>query len=316
MAPRRPLYLHIGLHKTGTTSLQKLLADHEAAFARAGYQPADRMGRTEPGHHRLVSLIETEGPEGFARAVGATPGDAVLVSCERLCKEFRAQETCRAVLAALSRAFRVTVIVFLRRQDFLKESVYAEVVKIRHSPDIMAEVKYQYDIGPLMRALEASLGDGQLRVALYRDDLDGGGDLSAAFLHAIGWSEGTAVLPRLPRVNTSLHRRARLFLGQVDKPRPAFARALVRTVVDSGAIESDGIAELMSPAQRAGFLAPYLAENRAYAQALRLDGGAFYASPPDDGLPWSPPAPIRRAEYQAVRDLMAEDLPHTLVFDG
>ena len=314
MTTRRPLYLHIGLHKTGTTSIQRLLADGEAEFAQAGYHVADRLGRNEPGHHRQVVLLETEGAEAFVRSLDATPGDAVLVSCERLSKMFRDASLCQEVLTALSRSFDVTVIAFLRRQDFLKESVYAQVVKARYSPDIMEEVRYQYDIGRLVRNLEAAIGSGRISLAVYRDDLGGRGDLSGDFLRKIGWTAGAETLPKLPRDNTSLHRRARLFLGQIEKPSRSFAKSLVAAVMESGAIANDGQPELMSPATRATFLTPYLAENTAVAEAYALEGGGFFGSVPDLAQPWFPPEPIRRAELAAIEDRLGQPVEHALVF--
>ena len=312
----RPLYLHIGLHKTGTTTIQQLLQAGGEEFRRAGYGVVSQLGRAAPGHHFQVAVLETEGPEAFAHSLGGTEGDAVLFSCERLCKLFRKPKLSRETLEALSRHFRVIVMLSLRRQDFLKESVYAEVVKKSYNPDIRTGTVYKYDIGPLMQNLEAAVGRENVALSLYRDDQRGGGDIAGSFLRAIGWEDGAPLLPPLPRLNTSLHRRARLFLGQVDKPNRRFANSLVDAVRASDVIVDDRQPELMSPADRAAFLLPFLPENRTYAEAYGFDGAEFYSTLPEDDGTWFPPAPITAAEFADVRERLAIPIQHSMVFEG
>jgi len=104
--------LHIGTHRTGTTSLQRLLADHRAELRRAGYNFPE--GMAWPDNHvelwfaamrpeRLQdlarfldwalgrlgdSLTSCQDPRWFAKTrenILQTPGDDLVYSCEGLC---------------------------------------------------------------------------------------------------------------------------------------------------------------------------------------------------------------------------------------
>ena len=67
----RRLYLHVGLHKTGTSFLQRLLLENRELFAAAGLGLGPFQDPSG-SHHPIVEAIEAEGPEAiFARVAEA-----------------------------------------------------------------------------------------------------------------------------------------------------------------------------------------------------------------------------------------------------
>lgn len=136
----RVCYLHVGTHKTGTTSIQRFCAQNDAALAAAGllYPRAARLQPDVPGHHNVAFELS-----GDARFVPARPKLADVVSeiaAERplqACLSSEAFEYLHVMperLARLGAAFEsigygTAVIVYLRSQADYIESLYAELVK-------------------------------------------------------------------------------------------------------------------------------------------------------------------------------------------
>ena len=125
----RRLYLHVGLHKTGTTYLQRLFVENRALLAEAGLELGPYAHLAGGSHRAIVAAIDREGPEAvFARAAEA-PGARLLISTEGLCERLLDPGYAAALAAAAARHFDPHVVIVLRRQDFLKESLYAEEAK-------------------------------------------------------------------------------------------------------------------------------------------------------------------------------------------
>ena len=210
-----------------------------------------------------------------------------------------------AVHAAAARHFEPHLVVFLRRQDFLKESVYAEAAKTWLDGGIHDDHHYDFDHAARLAQLEAVFGPARVHVALYRDP--GPNDLIGDLLAAAGTPIDRARLKEVAPLNVSMPRRKTLFLGQMPKPREAAdnqdARAaphfIARVLAGSAAVADDGGRFLMSPAERYALVAAHHAGNRALVEARGLDAGPFLGLPEPDA-PWTPPAPITAAEIAAV----------------
>ena len=99
--------------------------------------------------------------------------------------------------------------IFLRRQDFLKESVYAEIVKGWFAGDILSDTHYDYDHAGRVAALEETFGPDRVHVVLYHDP--GPNDIVGELLAATRTHfDRTRLHPVEPR-NVSMHRRKVLF---------------------------------------------------------------------------------------------------------
>ena len=201
----------------------------------------------------------------------ACPGERILVSNEDLAHFLPmpagdGRSWGEALRDAAAGRFAVTVIVYVRRQDFLKESIFAQSVKAWYSGDIRDIGHYDFDLDGKLRALEAIFGRDRVRPIVY-DDV-GRGDIVAPFLAALGLDLDQAWLAPVGRENASMHRRKLLFLGGFPKPAAAEhadnaaarfpAGFVARVLAGSAAVADDGGRFLLSPAERHALVAAHL----------------------------------------------------------
>jgi len=138
-AGRRFCFLHVGTHKTGTTSIQAFLRDNDARFARRGVLiPRAGRGEDRAGHHNLSQ--ELLGAPGFVEERGGlaavvaelTSSDAprAILSSEDfslLSRSHQALVTLRDAIKAAG--FAPAIIIYFRPQVSYCVSIYAEIVK-------------------------------------------------------------------------------------------------------------------------------------------------------------------------------------------
>ena len=125
------LDLHIGLHKTGTTSLQSFFAANDAILKRSSIV-YPRTARVKKAHHLLPQSLRSV--EDLSRLLAAlhrsvpassTPSS----SSEELSHAFLDPAVLEQFCRVAREHFHVRVIIYLRRQDKLKESIYAQVAR-------------------------------------------------------------------------------------------------------------------------------------------------------------------------------------------
>ena len=82
------LILHAGTHKTGTTSIQKVLADNREWLRERGLIYPDgksAFGKTSIPHHRFCRSLNGTDPDGFRKAnlfhFGARQHGGNIASC-------------------------------------------------------------------------------------------------------------------------------------------------------------------------------------------------------------------------------------------
>lgn len=148
------LILHAGTHKTGTTSIQKVLADHRDSLRRQGLIYPDggaAFPNSSVPHHKFSHIL-TGVEDGWrekavAFIAGATesarPGDALLISAEPVYRHvfgyagwdrftdpgyWTGRKRYLEVLAGVLRDFEVEVVLFLREKESFSRSLYHEVV--------------------------------------------------------------------------------------------------------------------------------------------------------------------------------------------
>lgn len=68
--PKRKLYIHVGPHKTGTTTIQRGLVSNKAALQDMGYHFPDVCFNYN-GHHNLVN--DLTGSDDFKDWLGGLP---------------------------------------------------------------------------------------------------------------------------------------------------------------------------------------------------------------------------------------------------
>ncbi len=129
------LFLHVGLHKTGTSAIQRFLRANANLFAeKRFYYPVDDLGGE--AHHGFASKLRQSILLENAAIAQKWASDylqyckahnlSLLMSSEVFSEPIRHGE-----LAKILRPFEVNIIIYIRRQDLLIESVINEVLKGR-----------------------------------------------------------------------------------------------------------------------------------------------------------------------------------------
>lgn len=134
---KKRLFLHVGMPKCATTTVQDYLAGQAGALAARGihyeFHPAERTGDQGNAAQLAFAMIEQDGPRIAALLdffLRHAEGDVIL-SSEYLFGVARGGVT-RDVLDRIRRqGFEVGAICFLRRQDLWIESDYKQHVKSR-----------------------------------------------------------------------------------------------------------------------------------------------------------------------------------------
>ena len=88
---KRVCYIHIGPHKTGTSSIQWFLKENRAELLKYGYFVPE-SGTNHGAHHAIVRKLcgqelrdhQQSAAAEFARALDETPSEAVVISSEAL----------------------------------------------------------------------------------------------------------------------------------------------------------------------------------------------------------------------------------------
>lgn len=133
--------IHIGPHKTGSTSIQRCLSDNYAALLAEGvlYPQAGRRARQrlEHLHHPFALAMVAGDAEACAAFVddlraelAERPVERIVLSSEVLARGKLSADVFAQVRALFPRA-KVTWLFYVRRQDDLLLSLYAEGIKER-----------------------------------------------------------------------------------------------------------------------------------------------------------------------------------------
>ena len=130
------IYLHLGLHKTGSTSIQNFLCANQKKLIGRGvlYPKAGRLNNSD-GHHnfaweinkdeRLESNVSDQW-NNLAKEIMLNKPNLVVISSEDF-EKFNLEEI-RVLKNKLMR-YQVKIIIYLRRQDKWHQSLYKQLVK-------------------------------------------------------------------------------------------------------------------------------------------------------------------------------------------
>ena len=182
----KKLILHIGRHKTGTSSLQLFLCRNEARLRDAGYV-YPRTLRAPIAHHPLArshncSVADELAPaelEEFWKELEPAPN--VIISSE----EF--QNACPYSVARDFGFFDVSIVVYLREQVGYFLSAYAQAVKARKVVWTMAEFErahFRADYYSFLRKWDYAFPENRINARLFDRDALIGGDICSDFLRS------------------------------------------------------------------------------------------------------------------------------------
>lgn len=187
------LYLHVGVHKTGTTAIQKFLHDNQDVLRRSGLHLI-QTGLPDAtisawGHHALAWALRDGDRDGLwpAAAREAMGHSRALISSEEFAF-FRKTANYAPVQAAFA-GTRVRPICYLRRQDQLLESLYNHHVKslgeVRPIMEFAQQAMHRLDYAGLVDCLAQAFGVRNIVLRTYdRQNLKG--DIVRDFMDAIG----------------------------------------------------------------------------------------------------------------------------------
>ncbi len=223
----KKIYLHIGAHKTGTSSIQHFFADNRAELARRGYLYPQSCNHLA-GHHRLAFALRglehhpDLGKLDFAGEVRALKLEIAASECQTVIissEEFFGLEAAKIVILRNALAdYELRILAVLRRPDHLFESLYNQRIKAlangftRHYTEFLTEpLRLSLDLR-FVRALNnwhGSFGKDALALLCYEHSLDAVNLLSSAICLPI---EG--LKPDPERRNESVSVRAAALIRQ------------------------------------------------------------------------------------------------------
>ncbi|MBC7739559.1 MAG: hypothetical protein H7245_20655, partial [Candidatus Saccharibacteria bacterium] len=133
------LLLHIGTHKTGTKTLQSLMANNRAILAQQGfcYARTDRPSQRLEPHHGAFARALTLGKaameverERLVEEVASSGCTTMVLSSESLCDPRKRKSGALSLLSILMDDFDISTICICRRQDYFIESLWNQQTKL------------------------------------------------------------------------------------------------------------------------------------------------------------------------------------------
>lgn len=304
------IYLHIGTHKTGTTSLQFAFTQNRDALAAAGllYPISGRPAKADgqgiwPQHNSLAWAFtrpEDEPPDFWLRLrteLDEATQDIAVLSSETL-SLLRDPEHLSGLRAQLN-PHEVKVVVYLRRQDELLHALYStHVMQYLEARDIdsfrraLPEQRgHELDYELMLSRWEDAFGREAMIVRPYERSQLLHGDLVQDFAAQIGFElpEELAEPDENDLVNRSFPKNVLDFMLRLQRAGESKyelgqLRSLFAHVYRGRRTDSD----ILSPSQRFLLLEEYEASNRAVATKYlgRSDGHLFEDLSTGDQVAW------------------------------
>lgn len=200
------VYLHIGLEKTGTTSLQVFLRANEVALRANGYSylgDDTRPYSDTLGHFPIAASFFPECPD-FVRPAKFRPAPDVLgelrkdveqcpwnviLSCEHFSSRLKDTSALRLIRDALPN-HNIKVVCYLRRQDDLALAAYSTAIKSgRRNPFDVRQVSannWYYNFDRILSLWGEVFGSENIVVREYDRAQFAGGDVRRSFLDLLG----------------------------------------------------------------------------------------------------------------------------------
>lgn len=325
------LYLHIGMGKTGTTSIQRFCWRNRTALAKAGITYPDR-GIVDGAHHRLSPDVPAyvgrnwnsiDPGEWSAQLLNAYD-HPILLSSELMASA--EPDTVRRLAEVLLPLFDVRVIVYVRRIDDSIMATYNQNVKAGTQrlslEDVLPRIFERLRIDRVLAPWLESFGLERLMIRAYDRRQFAGGDILHDFCETIGvpWSDEFRLETENP--NARLGRSALEFKRCLNNVIPnteisnRFNAALMAYSAQKDetarAIFHD--ADLLPGAVRRLLIARQEEFYRDLARARSPDGGGslFNMDLPGEDLDWKPMALSDEAFAEIARAVLTPDLAKLL----
>lgn len=203
------VYLHIGLEKTGTTSLQIFLKANESALRKSGFSYLCDDAKPyfqDTGHFPVAASFFPECPDFVVPAkfrpstevLGELSRDVqrcdqhVILSCEHFSSRLRDESALQAIREALPNR-SVKVVCYLRRQDDFALAAYSTaVLSGRRRPFRVAQVATKhryYNFHETLQLWSSVFGSDNILVREFDRKRFADGDIRRDFLGLLGIDE-------------------------------------------------------------------------------------------------------------------------------
>ncbi len=305
------IYLHIGMPKTGTTSIQRFLLDNVGTLERHGIGFPDfgfrysRVGQPRNGHFLARVRMSDSGALAedaeYANYQSALEQlteqsrrfDRIILSDEDLWVIINEQPSLLKKLRQdlEERGMALRVLVYLRRQDNFVQSIYRQKVK-RFKTDLPFDrfldefdPAYPLDYYACMTMLSDCVGKENLLIRVYEKNQYRGKehDLFSDFLDVFGLAmedgfeiKNPAWNPSLPDTRLELRRA----LSPLSKPYKdkVLMDALLSFPEDGSEPASSGRSSFFGPGEQSAYLETFSESNARLAREYlgREDGALFY----------------------------------------
>lgn len=301
--------LHCGLHKTGTSYLQQVFRENSALLARHGIHypigPNAYIQRT--GNHSVIAANYQQGIDVTAHfqshVTMESDAPCLLISGEEFSRLLLRNSFLEEFLRATSDA-EVKFVFYLRRQDHLRESVYAQSVKNGLHGDI-SQTKYNFDFLETVRPFVEAVGLKNVVVRPYNLEKWPDGELVNDFCAAIGRPELSAdlVLPEKSRINTRLSRQHTFLLSRL---KTQAAKAKMWRFFEKNPIPQDSEESkfFMSPDGRRTFMMQHATSSKAMGDLFGIVDMCDFLGIDDTEIEheWTPFSP----DWQAIAHYLAD----------
>ncbi len=297
---KKRLVIHIGTHKTGSTSIQHFLhanrQQHLESY-RLYYPRTDRDPEPRPTRHTFLTLAaldhaghpvaqpRTPPPEALVREITEeieTAGaDVALLSEESLSMpDPKIAEAYRG----FAKHFEVKVLVFLRRQDLFVEALHNQFIRDRGEQRSLADfaavprTQARMDYRTVLQAWEAAFGRDAIVVIPFERPVREEGLLNTVF-RVLGISP--AVPLQDPLHNVSPGREAAELIRRLNGSRAPKRMSPIERVIEELGL-TRGTTRILSNEQRRTLLAAHAEGNAEIARRyLGREDGALFREQPD-----------------------------------
>lgn len=215
---KKTLILHIGMGKTGTTSLQVFFSENRRTLAKNGIS-YPQFGAVAGAHHLLSPHIprflegvwEFKSVEEWAPELMKTRANKILLSSELIA--WTNGDLVREFCASIQQWFEVTIVIYLRRQDNIIMASYNQQLKAgsqkRSIIDIYQNLIPKFNYESILKPWEESVGAQNIVVRSYEKKQLFSQDIRRDFMHnVLGIEGGKSFVFSNKNPNVSLSKKA------------------------------------------------------------------------------------------------------------
>lgn len=300
---KKTVYFHIGTHKTGTTALQKFFVDNKNIIKQKGFI-YDFYNDSEMNQGYLIN------PEKW-QSIHLDDSKNYIMSGEDFYSNIL--KICSVVKEKL-KYFNIHFIIYFKRQDLMKQSVYNQIVKMHgFTKEVSADNHYNLNYYDFLKKLESEFPESELTVRVYEKEQFIGGSIFSDFLKILNLDLSDEYQIEKKVVNPSLTTEKMEFtrhINMLDLPvgfRTQLSRLIIKSALDSDEASLFRKQDLISPQQAKELLAQYESGNQAIAKEYlgREDGTLFYEEVSEDPN-WKPFPGLTQQVAQQIIDKIAE----------